>query len=56
MSKLKIAAIATVVTMLIGYCLSGYLTLLLLRLDTKLYAWDTYYLSLIHISEPTRPY
>lgn len=43
MSKLKIAAIATVVTMLIGYCLSGYLTLLLLRLDTKLYAWDTYY-------------
>nr|WP_221230583.1 type IV secretory system conjugative DNA transfer family protein [Xanthomonas sp. CFBP 8152] len=29
--------------MVVGYVLSGYLTLLLLRLDTGLYAWDTYY-------------
>ncbi|OBR78663.1 hypothetical protein A7D35_03145 [Xanthomonas arboricola] len=43
MSKAKIIAIATVVTLLVGYFLSGYLTLLLLRLDTGLYAWDTYY-------------
>lgn len=43
MSKAKIIAIATAVTLLVGYALSGYLTLLLLRLDTGLYSWDTYY-------------
>ena len=43
MSKPKIIAIATLVAVLVGYCLSGYLTLLLLRLDTGLYGWDTYY-------------
>lgn len=43
MSKPKIIAIATLVAVLAGYCLSGYLTLLLLRLDTGLYGWDTYY-------------
>ncbi|WP_126971037.1 type IV secretory system conjugative DNA transfer family protein [Xanthomonas sp. BRIP62411] len=43
MSKAKLIAVATLVTLLVGYFLSGYLTLLLLRLDTGLYAWDTYY-------------
>lgn len=43
MSKVKIIAIATAVTLLVGYALSGYLTLLLLRLGTGLYSWDTYY-------------
>ncbi|APP74577.1 type IV secretory system conjugative DNA transfer family protein [Xanthomonas vesicatoria] len=43
MSKAKIIAIATAVALLAGYLLSGYVTLLLLRLDTSLYSWDTYY-------------
>lgn len=43
MSKAKIIAIVTAVTLLVGYFLSGYLTLLLLRLDIVLYSWDTYY-------------
>ncbi|MCC8618135.1 type IV secretory system conjugative DNA transfer family protein [Xanthomonas vesicatoria] len=43
MSKAKIIAIATAVALLAGYLLSSYVTLLLLRLDTSLYSWDTYY-------------
>ncbi len=42
MSKPKIIAIATLVAVLVGYCMSGYLTLLP-RLDTALYGWDIYY-------------
>ena len=42
-NKFLTIAIATVVALLLGFALSGYLTLLLLGLDTKLFTWNTYY-------------
>jgi len=41
--KYLLIAIITLATLLLGFVLSGYLTLLLLGLDTKLLTWNTYY-------------
>ncbi len=40
--KPVVIAVAVLLTALVGYCLSGYLTLLLLGLDTGLFKWNTY--------------
>ncbi len=40
--KPVVIAVAVLLTALVGYCLSGYLTLLLLGLDTGLFKWSTY--------------
>lgn len=41
--KIVVTAVAILLTALVGYCLAGYLTLLLLGLDTGLFKWNTYY-------------
>lgn len=41
--KFVVAGTAVLLTALVGYCLAGYLTLLLLGLDTGLFQWTTYY-------------
>lgn len=41
--KYLLIAIITLATLLLGFVFSGYLTLLLLGLDTKLFTWNTYY-------------
>ncbi|WP_367346251.1 type IV secretory system conjugative DNA transfer family protein [Stenotrophomonas bentonitica] len=40
--KPVVIAVAVLLTALVGYCLSGYLTLLLLGLDTGLFKWNTW--------------
>lgn len=47
-----IAIAAVLTTLLAGFVLSGYLTLLLLRLDTGLLGWNTYYQYLAVIDQP----
>lgn len=41
--KYLLIAITTLATLLLGFVFSGYLTLLFLGLDTKLFTWNTYY-------------
>lgn len=41
--KYLLIAIVTLATLLLGFVFSGYLTLLFLGLDTKLFTWNTYY-------------
>jgi len=41
--KYLLIAIITLATLLLGFVFSGYLTLLFLGLDTKLFTWNTYY-------------
>ena len=41
--KIVVTAVVILLTALVGYCLAGYLTLLLLGLDTGLFKWNTYY-------------
>lgn len=50
--KYLLIAIITLATLLIGFVLSGYLTLLLLGLDTKLLTWNTYYQYFHAIGQP----
>ncbi len=52
MSKLKIVSIATLIALAAAYLLSGYLTLRLLRLDTGLFSWDTYYRYVAALGQP----
>jgi len=40
--KIVVVAVAVLLTALVGYCLSGYLTLVLLGLDTSLFKWNIY--------------
>jgi len=50
--KIVVAAGLTLVTVLVGYCFAGYLTLLLLGLDTALFKWNTYYQYVQALDQP----
>ena len=50
--KYLLIAIITLATLLLGFVFSGYLTLLLLGLDTKLFTWNTYYQYYHAIGQP----
>lgn len=50
--KYSLIAIITLATLLLGFVFSGYLTLLFLGLDTKLFTWNTYYQYYHAIGQP----
>lgn len=50
--KYLLIAIVTLATLLLGFVFSGYLTLLFLGLDTKLFTWNTYYQYYHAIGQP----
>lgn len=50
--KLVRYSVAIVATLVIGYLLSGYLTLLFLGLDTAHYSWNTYYPYVSALDQP----
>nr|WP_264301571.1 type IV secretory system conjugative DNA transfer family protein [Stenotrophomonas maltophilia] len=50
--KYLLIAIVTLATLLLGFAFSGYLTLLFLGLDTKLFTWNTYYQYYHAIGQP----
>ncbi|WP_459046994.1 type IV secretory system conjugative DNA transfer family protein [Stenotrophomonas sp. PSU_St99] len=50
--KYSLIAIVTLATLLLGFVFSGYLTLLFLGLDTKLFTWNTYYQYYHAIGQP----
>ncbi|MCC7634838.1 type IV secretory system conjugative DNA transfer family protein [Stenotrophomonas rhizophila] len=50
--KIVVAVVATLLTVIAGYCLAGYLTLLLLGLDTGLFKWNTYLQYLQALDQP----
>jgi len=50
--KIVVPAVVIVLTVIAGYCLAGYLTLLLLGLDTGLFKWNTYLQYLQALDQP----
>lgn len=50
--KIVVPAVVIVLTVIAGYCFAGYLTLLLLGLDTGLFKWNTYLQYLQALDQP----